>query len=418
MSLAEQPDSSIAKADAGQIRISTLGQFQVRRGDSILSKNTARSYRLWELFKYLITNRDKEIYSEVIMDSLWPEQAYADPRHTLRTMIYRLRQILDIKPGKAEASCIKFSHGSYCWNTEQEYWLDIEVFERLAHEGHQLTASDPVAAIDKYQDAVRLFKGDYLSELAYSEWVIPIRNYYHRLYLQTVLELITLLEKARRYAEVIKVCEKAFLIEFFEEELHISFLQALLKEGKTRQAMNHYEYATTVLYRELGVKPSPAMRELRRLMQVEDPSAAFDLTAIQDSLLDRKTSAGAFLCDPEVFRMMYRLESRRVERTGQAVFLAMLTIVPVDTRNPHPVLKELITQMQEQIVSRLRRGDVVTRWNDTQILIILPALNYEQAEVVLDRILLPIKADKHRSAYNFYRDIKPVLGDNLPSTDM
>lgn len=415
MSLIE-PEKEANKGDTGEVKIFTLGQFLVQRNDVIISKDTARSYRLWELFKYLITNRDKEIYSEVILENLWPEQEYADPRHTLRTLIYRLRQVLDGKSAGTEQSYIKFAHGTYSWNSEQPYWLDVEAFEQLAREGQDLSITNPHEAIQRYLAALSLYKGDYLAELAYSEWVIPIRNYYHRLYLQSVLDLIALLEKSRRYAEVINVCEKAFLIEFFEEDFHLSFLRALLKEGKTRQARNHYEYATSVFYRELGIKPSPALGELRRLMQADDPAAALDLTSIQDSLLDRRALDGAFFCDPEVFRFLYKLEARRVERTGKAVFLAMLTVAAAHPDGtPGQSIKAIMPQLQEQVVAGLRRGDVVTRWNESQILMILPGLNFEQAEMVMERILTPIKSNPQLKGYNLYNDIKPVLGDSIPT---
>ncbi|MBU3191219.1 hypothetical protein K9O30_18445 [Clostridium bowmanii] len=41
---------------------------------------------------------------------------------------------------------------------------------------------DSINGIEFYQRALMLYKGDYLSEDFYNEWVTPIRNYYHRIY--------------------------------------------------------------------------------------------------------------------------------------------------------------------------------------------------------------------------------------------
>lgn len=393
------------------LEITTLGRFQVRRGDETLSRESTRSYRLWELFKYLITYRDKETYSEVIMENLWPEQDYADPRHTLRTLVYRLRQLLDNKEDDHTVSCIKFSHGAYSLNTNIDYWLDAEVFDKLCREASR---AEPESAIAAFQQALSLYQGDYLPELAYSEWVIPIRNYYHRLYIQAVLDVTDLMKERKMYGEIIKVCERAFLIEFFEEEIHLRFLEALIESGKLHQALAHYEYVTAVFYRELGVKPSSSMRALYRLMQQDDTIPSFDLEAIQETLLDRKGLDGAFFCDPEVFRFLYKLEMRRVERTGQSIFLVMLTLTGKNMSSPYPhILRESLNGLQHQLVSGLRRGDVITRWNDSQLLVILPGLNYEQAERVMERLTSGFIRLAKAQDIVLHQDIKPVSSATL-----
>lgn len=393
------------------LEIITLGRFQVRRGDNVLSRESTRSYRLWELFKYLITNRSQETYSETIVENLWPEQDYADPRHTLRTLVYRLRQLLDRREDGMSMSCVKFSHGAYSWNYNTKYWLDAEVFEKLCREA---SAADSEVAMASYLHALSLYKGDYMPELAYSEWVIPIRNYYHRLYIEAVLNVTDLMLEREMYTDIIKVCEQAFLIEFFEEEFHLRFLGALIENSKIHQALAHYEYVSTVFYRELGVKPSAKMKSLYRLIQQNDNLPSFDLTSIQETLAGKKDFAGAFFCDPEVFRFLYKLETRRVERTGQSVFLAMLTLTGKNLSSPDPqYLKESLNNLQHKLVAGLRRGDVITRWSNSQLLIILPGLNFEQAERVMERLTSDFRSLAKTPDISLHRDIKPISSTAL-----
>lgn len=42
--------------------------------------------------------------------------------------------------------------------------------------------------------------------------------------------------------------------------------------------------------------------------------------------------------------------------------------------------------LQQTILTSLRNGDTVVRWNDSQFLLLLPFLNSEQAEDVISRI--------------------------------
>jgi len=378
----KQPGKRLAKKSQRRLEVFTLGRFLVRHGDEVLSEDSNRSVRLWDLFKYLVTYRNKVLLPESIMEALWPDEEYSDPKRTLRNLIYRLRNSLP----SGEGTCsIAFSHGGYTLTTDR-CWLDTEEFENTASTAHLLAAEDPPAAIDHYMRALSLYKGDYLRECPYKEWVLPARNHYRYLYLQSVAEVTLLLRKMKRFSDIVNLCETAFAIEPFEEDLHIPFMQALLEMGRIKQARAHYEYITAQLYSELGVKPSPAMREIYRLIKAESGSIEMDLTSIQESLTSRRDEEGAFFCDPEIFRHVYKLEQRRGERTGQAVFVGLLTITRSDFRMvPRNTLREAMEYLKQLLMSSLRRGDVVSWWNDAQFIVILPGLNMEQAKRVLRR---------------------------------
>ena len=57
-----------------------------------------------------------------------------------------------------------------------------------------------------------LYKGDYLSEDAYNEWIMPVRNYYHRIYMDIIGKLTKLLKHYGRTKDILKVCEEALMI--------------------------------------------------------------------------------------------------------------------------------------------------------------------------------------------------------------
>jgi len=48
------------------------------------------------------------------------------------------------------------------------------------------------------------------------------------LYLQSVLDLISLLKVDKGYETIIKVCEMVFLKEPYEEDIHLQYLEAFL----------------------------------------------------------------------------------------------------------------------------------------------------------------------------------------------
>ncbi len=370
------------------LQIYTFGQFTIKRGGKVLSENSKRSSKPWELLKYLLTQREKRVLPETILDALWPEQEYSDPKRAVRTMVSRLRQILDsAKTCEEDSSHISLAQGCYKWNNSLDYWLDAEAFEALCYQAHQLSRDNLEEAIETYHEALSLYKGDYLPESSYYEWVLPVRNYYSRIYLRSVLEMAELLKKKQDHNRIIKITENALLIEPYEEEFHLRFMEALLETGKPKQALAHYEYVTTSFYRDLGVKPSPALRNLYRMMKNDVDNFQLDLSSIQDSFKDREEAQGAFFCDSDLFRLFYQMERRRSERTGQSVFLGLQSFVPADkTVALASLIPDMMEKLRQTIQGSLRLGDIFCRWNESQFLLMLPGLTQDKAEMVLKRI--------------------------------
>ncbi len=392
-----------------KLEILTLGQFQVKRGEMVLSDNSQRSYRLWELLKYLITHREKAIFSDSIIEHLWSDQDYTDPKHALRTQVYRLRQMLS-GSDKEEAPYIAFANGCYRWNTESLYWLDVDEFEQMVDQAQALADQhQPTEAIECYRRAVALYRGDYLPESSFNEWVIAARNYYHRLYMQGVFELIEMLKSAGLYEDIINVCEKTFAIEFFEEYIHMKYIEALLKENKVRQAKTHYEKTASIFFKEMGVKPSNEMRQLYRKLQAESGEEGSDLGTIQESLSNSGFDDGAFVCDPDFFRDLYKLELRRNERNGQSAFIGMIGFYPSSSQSLNSrSMKTVQDEVQTILKASLRRGDVITPWNDSQFLVFLPGLNFEQAEKVVARIFTSYNRRLTSASFSLKCDLQPL----------
>ena len=216
----------------------------IKRGERTLSDVTSRSRKAWELFKYLIAHRDKTAHPEVVLETLWPEQHYTDPNVAIRALVYRLRQILEKELAAPElAANITFGYGCYRWEQHYDCWLDIDRLESLCGQAQRAGGAKPEEAIAAYKEAVSLYLGDFLPDCAYQEWVLPARNHYRRVYLQAVIELAELLRKARRFAEIIETCEAAISVEYYEEELHLRYIEALLAEGK-QAGPAHYDEVT------------------------------------------------------------------------------------------------------------------------------------------------------------------------------
>ena len=307
---------------------------------------------------------------------LWPERDYANPRRALRTAIYRLRHLFP-DDGRAR---IVFSQGCYRWEGKDNDWLDTVEFTRLLEQAS--SCIDNEESINYLQKAIALYQGDYLPESAYCEWAIPTRHYYRRLYLEAVQKLISLLQKQYAHQEIIKICEKTFAIEPFEEDIHLAYLKSLLSCKKIQQARVHYQYATTMLYKNLGVKPSPALRAVYQQIQAGNILETAETDGLQIELAQTSKTQGAFYCQWDFFCNLLNLERRRAERTGHPVMLVLLKLA---CENIDEEYQRAQRRFIDSLVNNLRKGDVVSQKNE-HIALLLPGLNNKQAETLLGRI--------------------------------
>ncbi len=385
-----------SQSDNGILKIYTLGRFQVCLGDQYLFNSVGRSQKLGELLMYLITNRGKHINPETIFETMWPEHDYNDPRNALKNLVYRLKKTFEQMQIPDARSYISYSYGGYGWNTGARYWLDVDVFEALCQDARSLIRLDPFQAAGKYREALSLYHGHYLPECQHCHWVLPKHHFYRRLFIRSVSDLLSFQREQRLFSEMVDDAEWALAIEEFDESIHLSYMEALLEEGKTAQARVHYEYITALNYCESGSKPLPAMQRIYRRIKDQSKKAVFDYKDMRQMLVEKDTGTGALFCDPEIFRLYCRLERRRAERDTRAIQLGLLTLAgPGKNAVPADMIKKAMESLRKVLSVRLRKADIVTPWNDNQFTVLLPGITTEQAENLLERIREDFKAISH-----------------------
>lgn len=365
--------------------VQTLGHFDVHREGRSLVMSSPGSKKIWELYKFMLTHRDRNFTPESLLDHLWVSEEYSDPRGTLRRQMHRLRQTLAEDEDKGTEKTLIFSNGYYHWNQKIDVQVDTDLFEDYIRWGDLSKSEDPVKALCLYRQSLDLYHGDYLPDCADQHWVFPVRNHYRRLYSSTVLKAIELLKVRGEYDDVLPMCRKAIQIDIYEEVFHLSLMEALLVQGERKQALEHYEHITAFYYREMGIKPSVAMRELyKKLLKTKETIDSGH--NLYDELESGVTLENAFYCDPEVFRSIYELERRRSQRSGVSFSIGVLTLQPMKGYTFSQ--EELrMKQLKEDLMERLRKGDTFTQWNGQQLVVLLPGVDATLTEKVLTRVL-------------------------------
>ena len=371
----------------GVLRIHTLGRFQVSYGGKKLFEETGRYQKIGDLLMYFITYRNKPAPPEAILETIWPDREYANPKNVLKNLVYRLKQSLEELEVPDAKSYITSTYGGYSWNNSARCWVDADEFEKLSVQARETLKYDPVLAIDKYREALSYYLGHYYPECPDCQWAIPKRHYYRSLFVRSASELFATQKEYHLFAQMAEDCEKVLSIEGFDENIHLYYMEALLEEGKTVQARNHYEYITALNYNELGSKPSPAMQRIYKAIKTHADKEMSEIEDVQELLADDEYPQKAMICEPDTFRLLCRLEKSRAGRTGRPVHLGLITLSGSDDRHgTKPSLKQEKELLKDVLQSTLRKVDVISPFNDDQFALLLPGLDLKQSETVMQRI--------------------------------
>ena len=375
------------KKNESSFRVTLFPMLTLSDETSRIDEDDIRSDMVVKLLSYLVYNHKRSCTAQELTSALWQDDESANPVGALKNLAYRLRTIL--KKTWPDRDFVCTGRGSYRWNPELPLTLDVEEFISNIKKGER--TEDSSQKIRFFTRAFHLYQGKFLQSLESEQWVMPKVAFYESAYLSLSRELTDLLENAGQFEEMEQVALSALEIEPYDERLHTALIRAYIAENRQEEAEEHYRRTEKLLYDNLGIGPSEEMRSLFSAVMEQEHKQELDLTVIQKDLHEAEQAKGAYVCEYGVFKKVYELEARRVARMGMTIYLSLLTLYTA-TRNMEPVqeretIEKAMEQMQEVVIDSLRAGDVLTRYSANQYLIMLPACPYENAKMVMERIL-------------------------------
>jgi DNA-binding SARP family transcriptional activator len=387
--------------------INMFGVFSMTYGTHTVNDKSNRSKKVWTLLEYLITFRDKEISQNDLIELLWPDEDADNPANALKTLLYRVRAVIEELQFHNGKNIIIYRRGTYAWNNELPILVDTEEFERLTAQA--ASCEDETERLRCLTSALSLYKGDFLPNAADELWSVPISTYYHSKYIKHVHEAISCFMEQARYDAVISVCRHAVLIDPYDEQLHHALIQALVATGAQQAAMQHYDYVTDLFFSQFGVTPSEGLTALYKEIVKTNNATELDLSIIKEGLRESMLRPGAFFCEYEVFKDIYRLEARVAARTGQVTYICLITLAePLGKALSPKTVSGCMERLKETIDLSLRRGDVYTRYSVSQYLIMLQSASYEKSDMVMKRILRNYKKAFPKSKADLHYKLLPL----------
>lgn len=396
-----------ASEEKPTIHVNTLGGFSIKVGDKEITDNSNQSKKPWCLLEYLVVFQKKDISPNELINIIWSDDPGVNPGGALKTLMFRSRKLLD-PLGLPPQKLLVQQRGSYAWTQEYPTVLDIDEFESICTRAiNQPHDGDDILKL--CLEGLSIYKGDFLPKSEYESWVIPISTYYHSLYQKLVYKTVDLLLEREDFSQITSICQSAVGIEPFDEEFHYYLVYSLYKDGHTSQAIEEYNHTLDLFYNEFSISPSDHFKDLYKSIRSKEQGINTNLDSIQETLKE-EVSGGAFYCEYPVFHDLFQLERRAIERTGDSIYLCLLTIGDLDGRVPKTaVLNKAMEHLNHAIRDSLRCSDVYTRYSISQYIILLPTMTMEKGEMVMKRILSNFRKLCSRRELIVDYKLQPVL---------
>ena len=324
----------------------------------------------------------------------------------LKNLVYRVRTTFENAGIEDAKRLILCKRGIYRLNERIELWVDAEEFAAAAQLASTAQGAERQAAL---QRAVALYAGDYLSGEIRQAWVTPVREKLHSQYALCALPLMEQADEATDWEPLLALSGHSIEIDPFDGDAAYYRLRALLGLDQQPKALEYYNQLQNLYYRERGEKLPERVRGLyfdiiRHMNNIE-----IDIAKIKQDISEKDKVHGAFVCEYEVFKEMYRVEARAAVRTGQKMFIALFTLADEDGAPPSGRSRNrAMSCLLRTLTQSLRKGDIVAQFSATQYVVMMATRTYENGMKVVGRVERRFRAECRGSTVRLTSTLQPI----------
>ncbi len=346
----------------GHVQINLFGSFHVERDGKSVDEQLARSPKGILLMQYLILAPRQTAEAKTLMQVMWPEENSTSPDTALKTLISRQRALLrEISPELA--MCLVTVRGGYRWVCPPEVSVDVLEFEEMLarmlvlYQGRLLADQQPQPA-----------------------WLYNRSERLHQQFLQTVDSRLAQLQQAGYVHRYVALVRRAIDADPTNEALQQRLIEGLRQTERDTDADQQVELAA----RLNSAARDEMMADYYDRIQRANRALETGLVQFKEELMRGEDNNRAIVCDRRVFRSLFCLQRRGMERTGGHALLGILTLTELDpaSEKREAALNGLVKIM----LLNLRRGDVITRLDESTIAMFLPNADESAANIIIDRL--------------------------------
>ncbi|GAA5184781.1 hypothetical protein GCM10023322_27040 [Rugosimonospora acidiphila] len=238
------------------MQVGMLGPLEVRTGTGELVP--VAGARLRALLILLALQPAATLSTDRLVEALWDERPPAGAGNALQALVSRLRRAV---PGIA----VLPRHSGYLLDLDPDR-VDTVRFERLASAGRARLREDPAGAAATLRDALALWRGPALADVARADFARGTIVRLDELRLAAIQDRVDADLRLGAGASLIPELEELVATHPLREPLVALFIRALDAAGRRAEALELYERTRRRIAERLGAEPSAELASLHLAM--------------------------------------------------------------------------------------------------------------------------------------------------------
>ncbi len=211
----------------------------------------------------LLAHPNSVVSTDALVDGLWGDSPPSAARHTVQGYVSELRRLL--------GPVIERDGMGYVIRVDPAS-LDSLEFETLIGAGRAALMEDPTGAAEMLRTGLRLWRGPPFSGLDDLGVLLGERTRLVELQLLALEDRVAAELASGRHREVAAELDGLCNEHPYREGLRAQHMLALYRSGRQAEALRAFQQTRAVLVDELGIDPSPLLRQLEEQILVQDPA--------------------------------------------------------------------------------------------------------------------------------------------------
>lgn len=248
-----------------QIYIETLGGFRLSRGVTVMNEKEWDGNLPKLLLKAIVTHGSHGVPKDQLIEALWPEVTLNSGERNLKITLHRLRKALEPEIDKAFGSSYVYLKTNMIYLDEELCKTDLDDFISLCHRGERKEREGDIeAALVLYNQAIGLYKGDFLSEELYISWIGEKREELQKLYISLLYKIADIQEKRGTSKVAIDCYKKIIQIDPLSEQVYQRLMILYSNRSMHTEAIKVYQDCRKALLEGLDVEPEALTTSIYR----------------------------------------------------------------------------------------------------------------------------------------------------------
>jgi ATP/maltotriose-dependent transcriptional regulator MalT len=252
------PPADACAAWPFRLQVRALGGFELRRDGQPVRFSGKAQQRPLDLLKLLVAAGGRDVDTQLLTASLWPDADGAAAKTSFDTTLFRLRKLLDVDDAVVLA-------GGKLSLSRAVAWADVWAL------GAALDAADAGDAAGGADGAVagaarrllQAYPGPLLGDDE-SPWIVKPRDALRARFTRALARLGERLEQRGDWAGAIDLYRRGLEADSLAESFYRGLMRSLAASGDRAEAINAFRRCRELLSIVLGVKPSAETERLHQ----------------------------------------------------------------------------------------------------------------------------------------------------------